>query len=299
MSRIRVPGLIDVLRVDDATQIDSLAQDTRMDRQYVPRGPLVNRIILKRIRRVLQVDGVPLPPVSPRGEQRPLPSQRATEERLDGLIAQGFNEADVEALASWVRGSTDGAVGPLLQQVVGRLFVPGYQADAESWAAAEVLGRAPSDFNPVRMLLWGITHRVEHARALIAGKVAGDPTGVHATGVAIHNMVSGLKAMKAAFADTEARTRLSVAAAVAVAVVAPRQVVRQPTVAGSSSAGAFSADTLVLLGLEKANRADPGYDTAFMDGAWSECPARRWVPALYAAVWRRALAGAPVVAGAI
>ena len=81
------------------------------------------------------------------------------------------------------------------------------------------------------------------------------------------------------------------AAAVAKAVVAPRQVVRQPTVAGSSSAGAFTADTLVLLGLEKANKADPGYDTAFMDGTWSECPARRWVPALYAAIWRRALAG--------
>ena len=129
------------------------------------------------------------------------------------------------------------------------------------------------------------------ARALLVDKVGGDATGVHATGVAIHNMVSGLEAMKAAFADREARERLSVAAAVAKAVVAPRQVVRQPTVAGSSSAGGFSADTLVLLGLEKANKADPGYDTAFMDGTWSECPARRWVPALYAAIWRRAVAG--------
>ena len=292
MSRLRIPGLIDVLRVGDATQIDALAGDARMDREYVPRGPLVNRIILKRIRRILAIDGVPLPPVAPHGPTRPVPSQTIVEARLDRLIAQGFGDADVDVLAAWVRGTATGAVGPLLQRAVGRLFVDDYHADAESWAAAMVLGHAPSDFNPLHMLIWGITGRVEKARALIAEKVGGDPTGVHATGVAIHNMVSGLEAMKAAWADREARERLSVAAAVAKAVVAPRQVVRQPTVAGSCSAGAFTADTLVLLQLETANKADPGYDTAFMDGTWSECPARRWVPALYAAIWRRALAGA-------
>lgn len=291
MSRIAIPGLIDVLRVDEADEIEALADDARMDRHYAPRGPLINRIILKRIRRVLAIDGVPLPPVAAHGAERPLPTQKATETWLDGLAESGFDPDDIAALARWVKGDGKAPVGPIVQQAVGRLFAQSYTADKASWAAAEVMGRAPSDFNPLRMILWSITHRVERARALLAEKVGGDATGVHATGVAIHNMVSGLEAMRVAWADPEARGRLSVAAAVSRAVVAPAQVLRQPTGAGRCGAGAFSADTLVLLRLETANRADPGYDTAFMDGAWSECPARRWVPALYAAIWRAATAG--------
>ncbi|WP_156679148.1 hypothetical protein [Sphingomonas profundi] len=292
MSRLALPGILDVLRVDDATQIDALAADPRFDRRYVPRGPLINRMVLRRIRRVLAIDGVPLPPVAPRGAERPLPAQAATEAWLDGLAEAGIAGDDVEALAAWVRGAGDGPVGELAQQAVGRLFAADYRADRASWAAARVMGAAPSDFNPLRMLLWGLTRRVERARDLLAEKVGGDATGVHATGVAIHNIVSGLEAMRAQWSNREARERLSVSAAVAKAIVAPRQVVRQPTVAGSTAAGAFTPDTLVLLRLETANRADPGYDTAFMDGAWSECPARRWVPALLAAVWRRAQAQA-------
>ena len=292
MSRIKIPGIIDVLRVADATQIDALAADTRLDRRYEPRGPLVNRLILKRIRRILALDGVPLPPVAPRGPVRPAPAQAATEAWLDGLMADGIAGDDVTALAAWVRGASSEPIGELAQQAVGALFARDYRADKASWAAARVLGGAPSDFNPLHMLIWGLTNRVERSRDLLAEKVGGDATGVHATGVAIHNMVSGFEAMKAQWANPEARARLSVSAAVAKAIVAPRQVVRQPTQRGGSAAGTFGSDTLVLLQLETANKADPGYDTAFMDGAWSECPARRWVPALFAAVWRRALADA-------
>lgn len=290
MSRLRIPGLVDLLRVDEANAIETLAHDPRMDRRYVTRGPLLNRIILKRIRRVLSLDGAPLPPVAPRGTVRPLPAQAGTERWLDGLVEAGLTGPDVAALAEWLRGRGDMPVGILAQQAVGALFARDYRADKASWAAARVLGRAPSDFNPVRLLLWGVTRRVARARDLLAGKVLGDPTGLHATGVAIHNIVSGLEAMRAQWRNPEARGRLSVSAAVAKAVVAPAQVVRQPVEAGTGPAGAFGTDTLVLLRLQTANAQDPGYDTAFMDGAWSECPARRWVPALFAAVWRRALA---------
>jgi hypothetical protein len=296
MSRLRIPGLIDLLRVDRSSAIEALSADDRMDRAYEARGPLVNRIVLGRLRRSLQVDGRMLPPVAPRGPTRPTPEQASLEHRLDGIAdtdpALGAGTDTISKLAAWVRGDGGAdAIGPLSQQAVGRLYDERYTGDKSSWAAARVMGSAPSNLNPFRLLLWGITRRVERSRELLAGKVGRDPSAVHGTGVAIHNIVSGFEAMRKIYADKGERERLSTAAVLAHCVIAPRQVVRQPTAAGSADAGSFTPDTLVLLQLKKANDSQPGYDTAFMDGMWSACPARRWVPSLFASVWKKAIEG--------
>jgi hypothetical protein len=294
MSRISVPGLVDLLRVDESAAIEGLSADARIDRRYERRGPLINRIVFGRIRKTLQLNGEPIPPVAPRGPTRPVAAQAALEARLDALIAAdpdlGIGSAALDPLVAWIRGagSADNA-GPLAQQAVGTLFNPSYVADHDSWAAAKTLGAAPSNFNPFRLLLWGLTRRVENDRALLAEKVGGDPSGLHATGVAIHNVVSGIVEMRKIYAS-ETRARLSTAAVVARCIIPPTQVVRQATEAGSVEAGKFTANTLILLRLKKANAVAPGYDTAFMDGMWSACPARRWVPALFVKVWQQAIA---------
>lgn len=298
MSRIIIPGLVDLLRVDGAAAIEALAADSRIDRHYEKRGPLVNRIVFGRIRDALQLDGAPLPPVAPRGPVRPTAAQAALEKRLGALAeadpALGMGPAAMAQLVAWVRGggSADDA-GPIAQQAVGNLFDDAYVADRDSWAAATTLGAAPSNLNPFRLLFWRITHRVERARALLADKVGRDPVGLHATGVAIHNIVNGLREMRRIYATPGMKERLSAAAVVARCIVPPEQVVRQPTEAGSAQAGRFTANTLILLRLNKANAAAPGYDTAFMDGSWSACPARRWVPALFANVWQKAMEERP------
>jgi hypothetical protein len=296
MSRISVPGLIDLLRVDDSAAIEELAADARIDRRYERRGPLINRIVFGRIRDVLQLDGEPLPPVAPRGAVRPAAAQAALEARLDALLAAGgdlgIGSAAIDPLVAFVRGEgRAGNAGPIAQQAVGTLFDPDYVADHDSWSAARVLGAAPSNLNPLRLLIWGLFRRVERARALLAGKVGGDPSGLHATGVAIHNVVSGLVEMRKVYASAT-RHQQSTAAVVARCIIPPTQVVRQATEAGSAGAGKFTASTLILLRLKKANAASPGYDTAFMDGMWSACPARRWIPALFARVWEKAIGGA-------
>ncbi len=296
MSRIAIPGLVDLLRVDGAAAIEALAADSRIDRRYEKRGPLLNRVVLGRIRDALQLDGAPLPPVAPRGPTRPTAAQAALEKRLDDLAeadpALGVGPAAMEALVAWVRGGA-GDVGPIAQQAVGNLFHDAYVADGDSWSAARTLGAAPSNLNPFRLLFWRITHRVERARALLADKVGRDPVGLHATGVAIHNIVGGLREMRRIYATAGMKKRLSTAAVVARCIIPPEQVVRQPTEAGSAQAGSFTADTLILLRLNRANAAAPGYDTAFMDGSWSACPARRWVPALFANVWQKATEDRP------
>ena len=286
MSRLHIPGIVDLLRVDSASAINEIADDVRFDRRYVARGPLLNRIILRRVRRVLALDGLPLPPVAERGPVRPLPSQLHTEAKLGANINAGIKGPDIDALAAYVRGEGDkGRIGALAQQVVGRLFEPMFRADAQSWAAAKVLGQAPSSFNPFKRFFWWVTGAIDNARALLADKINNDPIALHATGVAIHNLVDAFIKMRALYGDAATREHHSVEAAVALSMVAPKQVLRQPVQAGLCAQGEFSANTLVLLQLQKANAVDPGYDTSLMVGSWSQCPAHRWVPALLSAVW--------------
>lgn len=292
--RILLPGLIDILPVDDPAEVRALARDPGLDRDYVARGGLVNRLMLSRLRRILQLDGRPLPPLAPRGAGRPTPAQAALEARLDAIVAGGLAGPEIEALADYVRGAgPEQAAGPLAQQAIGRLFTPAYAADAASWADAQVLAAAPTNLNPLRELYWALTGRVARARKRLASKVGGDPSGLHGTGIAVHNLSDAFQRMRRLYREGQGLAPRSPEWAVGNALGAPRQVLRQPVSPVTTKAGRLTPDTLVVLQLDAANTALPSAELVFMQSAWSQCPAHRWAPALMAAVWRRARAPAP------
>jgi hypothetical protein len=288
--RLRIPALLDLLSVSDPETIAELADDPRLDRKYGGGGPLLNRLVTGRILKALSLDGEPLPPVAPHGPARPKPAQAALEARLDPIAATlGPNDPSVARLAAYVRGDgPDTSIGPLAQEAVGRLFRADYVADSASWEAARVLDQAPRTFNLALLLWWAATSAVPKARRLLADKVGGDPSGVHGTGVAVHNLVAGFARMRALYADPSSRRRLTTEAAVAQCLVAPQQVARQSTGAGATRAGELGPATLVLLRLDAANTRAPGARMAFMSESWARCPAHAWAPALLAAVWRAA-----------
>ena len=294
MGRLHIPGLIDVVRESSAARIDAIARDPRFDRDFRAQGPLLNRMIVRNLRGALALDGVPLPPVAQHGGERPLPAQAALAARLDAAADTGPSASDLVALANYVRGEgreTD--AGMLVQRVTGALFDPDYRADPQSWSDARVLAAAPSTLNPLRRMAWAITGRIAKARRRLAAKVGNDPSALHGTGVAIHNLEAALRKLRALYADPEDRGRLTPQAATGTALTAPRQVLRQPVSATQLDGANLARSTLIVLQLEQANARDPGYDTAFMSGNWAECPARRWVPTLLSAVWAKATEAAP------
>ena len=65
---LRIPGLIDLVQADARPDIRGLADDARLDRKFELRGPLINRLLVLRIRGVLRLAGVPLPSVAPRDD---------------------------------------------------------------------------------------------------------------------------------------------------------------------------------------------------------------------------------------
>src|SRR5262249_46806588 len=79
----RLRGLVDPIQADVSSDIRGLADDARLDRSFDPRGPLINRILVQRIRSVLQIDGMPLPSVAPRGDAQRSRAQEILRRRLD------------------------------------------------------------------------------------------------------------------------------------------------------------------------------------------------------------------------
>jgi hypothetical protein len=287
---LRVPFLVDLIRTADPSEIRAFANDDRLDRNFSGRGPLLNRILTRKVRSVLAVKGVPLPSVAPRGDEERARTQAELQVQLDAAAARIVDDDSVTDLARAVRG-LEGA--PILehavQQTVGRLFAKDYRATEQSWAAAQLLDKAVHSMNPLAAIFWRITGRIAHAQDLLAEMVHHDRAGVHATGIAVHNLVRGFKIMRNVFAHPNAPDPAAGHSVVARCLKAPESALREACTEASAGANAIRPGTLVVLDLKAAQQHDAGPEIVFMSGSWSQCPAAAWVPALIRAVWERAL----------
>ena len=101
---LRIPGLVDLIQADVRSDIRGLADDTRLDRSFAPRGPLINRILVQRIRSVLRIDGMPLPSVAPRGDAQRLRAQDILRRLGAGLGLLQFRQQYGDSEAGFGRG---------------------------------------------------------------------------------------------------------------------------------------------------------------------------------------------------
>jgi hypothetical protein len=291
LKRIRIPGVVDIVRSDDAAEIKSFAKDFNLDREYSDRSVPVNGHILKQVRETLQVNGVPFPTVTPRCDEGRAAAQTALWERLSALARDFAAGPDrLEGLAAYVRGGgQSGSCGLLVQQVVGSLFVPNFTATSASWDAALLLDKAPRTMNPALLAWWAVTKQVDKAKKLLSDMVGGDLAAVHAIGIALHNIVSGVNAMREIYKDPSIRATLTPQSARSRCLFAPASVIRQPAGPDNSNNG-LNPSTLVVLDLQTANAKSPDENLVFLRQTWSQCPAEQWVPALLEGIWRRACA---------
>jgi len=285
---LRVPFLIDLKRVDSNADAHAVALDQRLDRDFVARGPLMNRLLIGRIKGVLRVNGKPLPTIMPRGDAERARSQAALHQRLDPAKGPLWDEETLARLVAAVR-SRSGAetIGPAAQQAVGRLFSNSYVGDAASFQAARDLDDAVRSANPLRLIKLHLMGGLRRSRRLLAERVGGDLAGVHGTGIAVHNIVRGLEHMRELWCR---EPRPGADDAVGACLFAPNTVLRQATTKGGTAVGDVRPGTLVLVALEKAREASPDAQTVFMAGTWAECPAGAFVAALLRAVWEAAVA---------
>lgn len=285
---LRIPFLIDLVRTGNPVEIRTFAQDQRLDRYFTGDGPLLNRMLTRKIRAVLAVDSVALPSAAPRGNAERAGSQAKQKAQLDALARGAFDDDSITSVAKAVCGHKDASIlDHAVQQAVGRLFVTDYCATRESWAAAQLLEKAVHNMNPLAAIVWGITGQITHAQRLLAEKVGGNRAGVHATGIAVHNLVRGFATMRRLL--TAADPGGAPDKVVARCLMAPESVLREAVAGTPAGTDAIRPGTLVVFELNAAQQHDNSPEVVFLAGSWSQCPAAAWVPAFISTVWQRVL----------
>jgi hypothetical protein len=290
--RIRIPFVIDVMRVSDAETIGGLARDPRLDRAYEKTGPLFNRLLAWRLMRVFCIDNVSFPTMRARGDEERRANQEALAVKLrEAAIPTDVLLADIEPLVAYVRGSGSlETTGAALQALIGRHFNPDYAPSAQLWAAAVRFDATARSSNPLRWLLSAITGILNADRRILADAVGRDPIAVHATGIAVHNIVASLERMRACHADPIRRTALDGIGAATACLSAPASILRQAKRVADVPGGSLTPGSLVTF--ELAAAADRTLDrrVAFQSAAWSACPASDFVFKLLILIWSRARA---------
>ncbi|MBP2839347.1 MULTISPECIES: hypothetical protein [Pseudomonas] len=290
MEHKHISGLIDVIKVDQPADILKIARDGAFDRAFGPRKPLLNSLLVGRILRVLSYEGRRFPTMSAKNASGRERQQDDLWRKLNAAAPEIRAAPDsLQPLADWTRNAnSDIAVGPLLQEVIGRLFNQDFRADENTWTAAQVIAGSLTPGNTWRNLRWRLSGKVTQAKALLASRVNGDLAGVHGISVAIHNVVKGMHQMRTLYLDPSHRNTLTPEMVGHLCLYAPGVVLRQATTKGQISGCPFSSGTLFLLELEKARQASGDESMVFLGDSWSRCPAEQWVPALLEGVWRRA-----------
>lgn len=287
--RIRIPGLIDLLKVDDPDLILQLNANPSVDRNVSPSGPLLNRRIPAMVRQNLDFAGTLSPVVRSRDDQgRAALSASLYRRFADPSLYEndGWGRC-VAALGKWLQSDDDEAVaGVALQQLIGGLLVPGYEADRAGWDAAVVFDREVRGLSPIARIGQKLTGSLERARSVLMDRTKGDVAAVHGTGVAIHNFIASLRLLRelrrqgAAVSGAEAARKCR---------KAPKSVLRQVREAiDVPPLGRLEAGTLILFALDDAQSQTGETRIAFLEGSWSGCPATQFSVRLMEASWEAA-----------
>ncbi|MDR3715989.1 MAG: hypothetical protein P4L51_24550 [Puia sp.] len=289
MKRVKFPGVVDTITVDDPGLIRTLSEDSRIDRVF-KHAPLWNGSFLKRLIRTLSYRGGRFPHLLPRGYA----GRRSRQDELWELFSKraawmAGGPEELEDLSRWIKGERPlEEPGILVQQVIGLFWSDQYKATAESWEAAVTLNIAARSRNLLKMIWWKITGKVSRAKRLLGAMAGNDIVFLHGTAIALHNMVASVGKMKQMYADEALRFSIKAERAVELSLSPPPVVFRQAISAGEVSGCPFAKFSMFQFKLSDAYKLTGVKDVIFMSDSWSRCPAERWVPAVLAGIWRRA-----------
>jgi hypothetical protein len=283
--RYSIPFVVDLLIVENPVEIAFLDAQAPVTRNFRTSKSFAVRWLGARFRRVLSIGNTPFPALLPR-DDRIREGQTAALQQRFGPRGEGavILPEDIEALARYVRGdSGEPAMMARLQGIVGRQFVPDYQASAQTLHDAFLLDTAARSV--LKGLWFRLTGQTRQAKRRLALVCDGDLYAAHGTVIALHSLAVPMRTLRRRFADSGA-CRRSPAEVVAEAIEPPPKALR-------SVSGRVEAPFLTRpLGAKSLLIFDPpqnvGAAESFAMGRWSQCPAHGFVWRLLEEVWRAA-----------
>lgn len=301
--RLRIPWLLDVALVSDSSEMAWLDREDAVRRQISGAGGWLNRIVARRVSKLLAVSGSQLLPVFvPKGDTVRQAAQQRLENELAARLArpEPFDRHAVATLGRYVAGEDlDTPVGLTVQQIVGRLFDETYTATRQSYNDAKVVASALSlcPITALRFFWWRLTGQFVKSRTRLWQLAGGDAQAIHATTIAMHNIVDSLARMRRAM-RRDGTWQAPPGEAAARGLVTPPALLREMTDTLSSPARdcpvtprrhRFGPRTLVVFRLNRMHRDTGSNDLALSRRAWSQCPAHALVPRLLEDAWTAAV----------
>lgn len=310
MSRhIRIPFLLDVYRVTSSHLILQEANNPDLDRNYVYRGPLINRLIIARIKAGMRVKKLIFDDPHKNTKKKPHlktifnPGNRTTNQwfpSADALkdptrinnrdsLEKRLNTGNVwdsnliQEAARYIRNEKSRPAEQIAQELVGRLFVGDFTANKQSIKYADRINSAINSFNPLRWIGWIATRGLDRAHSELLISMNGDLSGVHAISIAFHNITKSIQIMASLYAGSHPDASLDEIRARA--MHAPESVLRQSKSVSSSQIGPLRPGTLVVFSAHMAAKRHLDNRIAFMSTSPSKCPAHNAVPNLLDQIW--------------
>jgi hypothetical protein len=280
--RIHLGNLVDVLLVDAPHQMRWLNEHPLITRTLSPSSGLLQQLLNQRTAIDLRFRAGVIPAFTLRPSVARGARQRELAAHFETL--QGMPGPETQRLASYVASASDFEIGPTVQQWCGRSFRADYQATSETYRAGDLIAAYPSDF--LRAPFWKWTGKLTRARELIDAAAGGDVHCIHATTVAMKNIVKTLPRMRELARSTQTRD-LSAGSAVAKCLAAPRVLLRgcRGRLDVPFSKEPLTERTLVLFQLDPMFTTSADLNVAFTAAGWSACPAQRLVTEMLELVW--------------
>lgn len=315
MSRhIRIPFLIDMYRVTSSRLIIQEVNNPDLDRDYIYRGPLINRLIVARMKAAMRVKELVLGGVSetalytPRIKKMFAPSLRvryrwfpsaksvsdlarinehaALEARLskNGHI---WDEDLIETAAKFVRGEIKRPADEIMQELTGRLFVADFVSSERTVRAGKRINQAIRSFSPFNWIYWISTGALHRAHSELSRDMKGDLSGVHSISIAVQNLTKSLEEMQSLYQAGHSKS--SIEEIQARIIHAPDNVLRQSKTVSSSQLGPLKPGTLVVFSVHQAAKKTLDPRLSFLTVSPSKCPAHRAIPSLLNQIWMEAV----------
>lgn len=284
---INIPGILRLVFVKAAGEIVALNDARVVKRPLSGVGCLVNRAIAAKLAVFRTPDGDIWPAFRDRLDPLRAEHQRALEAALSDVPTLLQRIApEISALADYVRtGRAARDPGIVVQQAVGRLFFPDYAANAESYSAAQTL-QAWLAAGPLKSYRLKKSGALQAALDRIMGMARGNMACAHATALAMENIVKSVGLMRALARSGSNLEELSPQDAVTRTLRAPDRVIRETREGVRIGGRRLRARSLVLFSVEAARQQSTEAGFGFFAGAWNQCPAHAFVPALLGEVWR-------------
>ncbi len=315
MSRhIRIPFLIDVHRVTSSRLIVQEVNNPDLDRDYIYRGPLINRLIVARMKAAMRVrqlvleTGIEAPPRPSRIKRMFAPLLRVSyswfpsaksisnlsriEEQVEleaRLNKEGhvWDKNLVLMAAKFVRGESERPADEIMQELTGRLFVTDFVSTEKTVRAGKRVNQAIRSFSPLNWVYWIATGALHKAHSQLAKDMNGDLSGVHAISIAVQNLTKSLEEMQSLYQAGHSTS--SIEEIQARIMHAPDNVLRQSKTVSSSQLGPLKPGTLVVFSVHQAAKKDLDPRLSFLTISPSKCPAHRAVPSLLNQIWMEAV----------